>query len=101
MKRAWKNLAVATFCALASATGCDSDDKTPLACPNYFGPPACNTDQECIDWHDSGNWYCNVVETVGPNGCQTTISTCVQSVETETLIEDDADIPVDDDTRDE
>jgi hypothetical protein len=102
MKRARKDLVVAAFCVLASVTGCEeSVDKGPSQCPNYFGPPSCYTDQECIDWHDGGNWYCQVIETVGANDCYTTVSNCVQRTEEDAVIEKDAGVPLDDDAGSE
>jgi hypothetical protein len=102
MKRAWKNSVVAAFCVLASVSGCEEPvDKGPPQCPNYFGPPACYTDQECIDWHDGGNWYCEVIETVGANNCYTTVSNCVQRSEKHEAIENGAVVPLDEDAGSE
>lgn len=63
LRRVWDYAAVAAYCALAMGGGCRTDTEDPEGsggCGGLYGPqPACQTDQDCRDWHDGGDWYCD------------------------------------------
>lgn len=58
-----------------ASCGLPCDDKT------YYGPPPCQSDQECIDAHsddaDSDLWYCDT-DYVVDQACDATWATCVK-----------------------
>ncbi len=63
-------LGVGLAMILPAGCGGDCDGKT------YYGPPPCQTDQECID-AKGANWYCDKEHVIDP-ACDTKWPTCVQ-----------------------
>ena len=41
---------------LAALFGCEDENCEGLV---YYGPPSCESDKECQEKHDAGNWYCD------------------------------------------
>lgn len=62
--------------ALILPAGCGGGSGDDCEGKAYYGPPPCQTDQQCID-ANGANWYCDE-EHVVDEACGITWPTCVE-----------------------
>ncbi len=50
-------------------------------CAGLYGPQPCRADEDCMDWHDGGDWYCDEDYEIGSPPCRSTWPTCLPGPE--------------------
>jgi hypothetical protein len=117
---AWDYIVVATYCVLAMTSSCttteseqdggssgdsselrdgsgrkdssrdDSSSFNTTDCPAMYGPQRCESDQECRDSHDGGNWYCDQDLVIGSAPCGMNWPECARGPVLDADLADDA-----------
>jgi hypothetical protein len=88
-------LALGLLLLLTNILGCSDDNgKEPCEPVALYGPPPCNTDQDCVNWNGQG-WVCDKGNTFD-DGCGGTSNwpICVQSSQTDGGVKTDGCQPV-------